>query len=311
MKRFLSGLALLGVLTACTPRPLQAQPNALVQVESQVDASVVQTPTGENNLYRFPGPQNLLVRTDKPAFITSIFLPSSGPTEVVDLGQVPAYATTNIKLTSSRSTVDVFTIASLQPMDLTTVSTARSWNDIANIVKTSAAALPKGAYNVSQLHYRITDFGTLSIDANQDGAEVQLDNKYVGRTPLALQNVPVGNYTLKLRKTVNERGGRLVFTGDQMVSVYANRTTFTKLRLRAEAGRLNVTSSIPALVRVEGQGTDSTPFSAELAPDTVSITITPNNKQFAAQNILVRVTSNTTSTVSCSVSNQVFKCDTP
>jgi tetratricopeptide (TPR) repeat protein len=48
---------------------------------------------------------------------------------------------------------------------------------------------------------RITMFGSLYINAEQDSCEVLLDDRFVGKTPLEIAYVPVGDHSLLLRKS--------------------------------------------------------------------------------------------------------------
>lgn len=303
MKRWGWTLALAGVLAGCAPAPLRAQPGALLRLETQVATLPLKTVTGEE-LYREPGPGTLLVRVDRPAFVTSLFVPTRGGVQVLPLGPVPAKDTVRLPLPATQGFTQVYTVASLAPLDLSAAQGAATLEEAGRVVQAATRSLGAGAYTVATTTYTVGRFGALEISASPPGSEVRVNGRLVGHTPLLLPDVPVGSVVV----SVSSSG-----FGDvsQRVNVQPDVTTPIRARLQLITGRLRVTSDVPARVIVDRRLAGQTPLDLALRPGTVGVNVVPLNSTLQPQNLLVRIVGRQTTLITCAVVAGEYTCRTP
>ncbi|CAM3516168.1 PEGA domain-containing protein [Deinococcus frigens] len=266
--RLLVGALLTGLLSACVPAPLRAQPQAQVQVQATLTPAPVQAVTGEDGLYRPPGPSALHLRTDRPAFVTAVLVPQSGGAQVIAVGAVPAGTPVTVALPGTQGFTQVFTVSSLSPLDLGAAAGVRSLDDVARVVQAAAAGRPAGSYTVATTVYRVVNFGTLEVTASRPGAEVRVNGRRVGSAPLILRDVPEGQVTVAVA-----HGG--FDTVSQRVSVGPDTTTRVTAQLRPETGGLRVDSDVPARVLIERQEGGITPLRLRVRPGVIGVNVVP------------------------------------
>lgn len=306
MKTVARFLLVAGLLSACAPAPLRPQSSALLRVDAWPATPALSTVTGEQ-MYPLPGPGALLVRTDHDAFVTTLLLPPSGEVTVLPVGQVSANETRTVPLPAALAALgytQVFTVASLQPMNLQAAQGLRSLKDAAAVVEAQARTLPKGAYNVANTNYRITRFGTLRVTSAPPRAEVRIADRQVGRTPLTIPDVPEGDLDL----TVSAPGFRPYH---QRVLVTPETTTEVQAYLQFVTGTLNVQSNVPAQVTIDRRRVGNTPLSVPVRPGTVTVNVTPQNPALHSETLLVRVQPNAATSINCAATGTTFICTAP
>lgn len=312
MKRWGWTLVLAGVLAGCAPAALRAQPGALLRVDTRLATPPLKTVTGEE-LYREPGPGALLVRSDRAAFVTSLFVPAGGGVQVLPLGPVPANETLSLPLPAAQAErggfTQVYTVASLAPLDLSAAQGATTLEGAGRVVQAATRSLGTGAYTVSTTTYTVGRFGSLEVSASPPGSEVRVNGTLVGRTPLLLPDVPVGSVVVSV-----SRSG----FGDvsQRVNIQQNTTTPIRASLQPITGRLRVTSDVPARVIVDGRPAGQTPLDLALRPGTVGVNVvplesTPPGPTLRPQNLLVRIVSRQATSIACGVVAGEYTCRTP
>lgn len=299
-------LVLAGALQGCAPAPLQAQPNAQLRVEARVATPPLSTVTGEQ-LYRAPGPGALLVRTDRSAYLTSLFVPASGGVSVLPVGQVRANETVTVSLPSSLGFTQVFTVASLTPLNLASAQGARSLAEAGRAVQAATREQPAGSYTVATSTYTVGRFGTLRITAPVPGAQVRVGTTLVGSTPLTLPDVPVGPMTVSVFHS-----GYTTFS--QRVNVQPDTTTEIRAALQLIVGTLQVQSDVPADVVVDRQlvgRVNAAPLKVALRPGVAGLNIVPLNRAFKPQNLLVRITAHRQTELICALGAGEYSCRAP
>ncbi|MFC6748890.1 PEGA domain-containing protein [Deinococcus aquaticus] len=204
----------------------------------------VQPVTGEQGLYRQPGPGTLLVSSDRAAFVTSVVLPQGGRAAVLPAAPVMPGQAQVTALPGTLGFTQVFTVASLEPLNLGGAAGARSVGEISRAVEATAASLPRGAYTVATTTYRVEQFGSLSVRASQPGAEVRVNDRPVGTAPVVVTDLPQGQVTVSV-----SLGGYQTFT--QRVIVRPETTSEVSAALRRVTGILSVRSDVPAAVLIE------------------------------------------------------------
>ncbi len=286
------GAVLTGLLVACVPAPLRAQPGAQVQVQTALIPASVAAATGEGGLYRAPGPAALQVRSDRPAFVTAVVVPQSGGAQIVVGGAVAADTPVSLALPGTAGFTQVFTVTSLAPLELGAAAGARTLEDVARVVQQSAAGLPAGSYTVSTTVYRVVKFGTLEVTASRPGADVRIDDHRVGTAPLILHDVPEGQVTV----AVSHPGFDTV---SQTVNVRPDATVRVTAELRPETGSLRVDSDRPAHVLIDGQDVGMTPLRVRVRPGVNNINVMPLDPSQRTETLLVRVKVREETTVVC------------
>ncbi|GHF51243.1 hypothetical protein HNQ07_003035 [Deinococcus metalli] len=295
-------------LVACVPAPLRAQPGAQLQVGARLSAPAITTVTGET-LYRPPGPGALLVTTDTPAFVSSLVLTSGQPVQVVTVGAVPAGTDVPVALPAASGFTQVYTVASVQPLDVSAAQGARSLDDAARAVQAAAQGLPAGAYTVATTTYTVGRFGTLRVTASEPGAEVRVDGHPAGYAPVEIPDVPVASVTV----SVSAPG---LSGHSQRVTVTENGVTEVRAVLAPLMGTLSVSSDVPAQVLVGGRVAGQVPgdgraLRVSLRPGTVGVNVLPLDPALRPQNLLVRVRASQVTTIRCTLSAGVYGCVTP
>ncbi len=292
VRLFSVGALLTGLLSACVPAPLRAQPSAQLQIQTVLTPAPVQTVTGEGGLYRSPGPSALQLHTDRPAFVTAVVVPQSGGAQVIAVGAVSADAPVTVTLPGTLGFTQVFTVTSLQPLDLGAAAGARSLDEVARVVQASAASLPAGSYTVATTVYRVVNFGSVEISASPSGSKVRVDGRPVGNTPLTLRDIPEGRVTVEV-----SRGG--YDSVSQSVNVRPDATTQVTASLNRETGGLRVDSDVPARVLIEGQDAGSTPLRVRVRPGVVNVNVVPLDPAARTETLLVRVNARQDTSVVC------------
>ncbi|CAM3271201.1 PEGA domain-containing protein [Deinococcus saxicola] len=292
VRLFSVGALLTGLLSACVPAPLRAQPGAQVQVQTALAPAPVQTATGEGGLYRSPGPSALQLRTDRPAFVTAVVVPQSGGAQVIPVGAVAADVPVAVTLPGTWGFTQVFTVTSLDPLDLGAAAGARSVDEVARVVQQAAAPLTTGSYTVATTVYRVVSFGNVEVSASPSGSEVRVDGRRVGNTPLTLRDVPEGQVTVEV-----SRGG--YDSVSQRVNVRPDATTQVTANLNRETGSLRVDSDVPARVLIEGQAAGNTPLRVRVRPGVVNINVVPLDPAARTETLLVRVNARQDTSVVC------------
>lgn len=299
-------LLLAGLLAGCAPAALRAQPGAQLRVETRLATPPLDTVTGEQ-LYRGPGPGALLIQTDRPAFVTSLFVPAEGGVRVLPSGAVRGGETVSLPLPGTPGFTQVFTVASLAPVDLSAAQGARTLEAAAQAVQAATRSLGAGAYTVATTTYTVGRFGSLEVTAPLPGAEVRVNGRLVGRTPLLLPEVPVGSVVVSV-----SRAGFTEFS--QRVNVQPETATAVRASLRPITGTLQVTSGVPARVIVDGRlagqaGPDG--LSLALRPGTVGVNVVPLDSALKPQTLLVRIRADQATPIDCAVVAGEYSCRTP
>ncbi|PNY81223.1 PEGA domain-containing protein [Deinococcus koreensis] len=306
MKQLGWSLLLAGLLAGCAPAVLRAQPGAQLRVETRLATAPLNTVTGER-LYREPGPGALLIQTDRPAFVTSLLVPAQGGVRVLPAGPVRSGETVSLPLPGALGFTQVFTVASLAPVDLSAAQGARTLDAAAQAVQAATRSLGAGAYTVSTTTYTVGRFGSLEVTAPLPGAEVRVNGTLAGRTPLLLPEVPVGSVVVSV-----SRPGFTDFS--QRVNVQPGTVSAVRASLRPITGTLQVTSGVPARVIVDGQPAGQTGpdgLSLALRPGTVGVNVVPLDSALKPQNLLVRIRASLTTTIDCAVVAGDYTCRTP
>lgn len=279
---FAVGAVLGTVLSACVPAPLRAQPGAQVTVHTALSPAPVRAATGETGLYRAPGPASLDLRTDRPAFVTVVALPQGGGAQLRAVGPVAAQTAVAVALPPTRGFTQVFTVTSLAPLDLGAAAGASSLDEVARVVQRQAASLPAGSYTVATTVYRVVDFGTLEVTASVPGAEVRVNGRRVGHTPLTLPDVPEGQVTVQMSRSGYDSVSQIVNVGADVVSRVA-------ADLRPETGTLRVDSDVAARVLIGGTLAGPTPLRVRVRPGVVNVNVVPVDPAARTETLLVRV----------------------
>lgn len=311
MKRGVSGvtgLVLAGLLSGCVPAPLRPQAGAQLRVSVTPGSRAVQPITGEEALYRAPGPGSLRVSTDRAAFVTSVVLPEQGgalvlPTVQTRPGEVVATA-----LPATQGFTQVFTVASLQPMPLDAAAGARSVSDVSRVVESAARGLPAGAYTVDSTVYRVVRFGTLDVTSNLPDAVVRVNGLQVGTTPVRVADLPEGQVSVE----VTRAGYRGV---TQRVNIEGDSVNRVNASLRLITGTLTVRSDLLADLYIDRRLVETVrpgvQLDLPLRPGVMTLNVVPRDRQFPAQNLLVRVTADRVTPVICEVQAGAYTCKLP
>lgn len=297
-----AGLILAGLLVGCVPAPLRAQPDAQLSVSAAPATPAARPVTGEQGLYRLPGPGALRVQSDRAAFLTSVVLPATGGALVQPTVRVEAGVPVTAALPGTRGFTQVFTVASLEPLALGGAAGARSVTEVSRAVEAAAARLPRGAYTVATTVYRVEPLGTLRVSASPAGAQVSVNGRPVGAAPVTLTDLPEGSVTVGV-----SLGGYQPFT--QRVSVQADTTTEVAATLRPVTGTLTVRSDVPASVFVEGRAVGQTPLDLPARPGVFPVNVVPADRTLKAQNLLVRVNASRVTALVCSVTGDGYRCE--
>lgn len=303
-----AGLALAGLLSGCVPAPLRAQPGAQLRLTVTPGTRAAQPVTGEEALYRAPGPGSLLVGTDRAAFVTSVVLPAQGGALVLPTVQTRPGEVVPAPLPATQGFTQVFTVASLQPMPLDGAAGARSVSDVSRAVEGAARALPAGSYTVGTTVYRVVRFGTLDVTSNFGDALVRVNGVRVGTTPLSVPDLPEGQVSVEV-----SRAGYKTVT--QRVNIAGDSVNRVDVTLRPVTGTLSVRSDVLADLFVErlpsGSVQPGVGLDLALRPGVVALNVVPRDRRFAAQNLLVRVTADRVSPVICAVQGGAYTCTLP
>ncbi|MFC6801307.1 PEGA domain-containing protein [Deinococcus caeni] len=297
-----AGLILAGLLVGCVPAPLRAQPDAQLSVSAAPATPAARPVTGEQGLYRLPGPGALRVQSDRAAFLTSVVLPATGGALVQPTVRAAAGVPVTVALPGTLGFTQVFTVASLEPLDLGGAAGARSVTEVSRAVEAAAARLPRGAYTVATTVYRVEPLGTLRVSASPAGAQVSVNGRPVGAAPVTLTDLPEGSVTVGV-----SLGGYQPFT--QRVSVQADTTTEVAATLRPVTGTLTVRSDVPASVFVEGRAVGQTPLDLPARPGVFPVNVVPADRTLKAQNLLVRVNASRVTALVCSVTGAEYRCE--
>ncbi|WP_221088026.1 PEGA domain-containing protein [Deinococcus aquaedulcis] len=306
MKRVAFPLLLSALLAACVPAPLRANPEAALRLSVAPAAAPAQPLTGESSLYRFPGPGALNVRTEPGALVTAIVLPPGGGAQVGQTVRTVPGETARLPLPATEGFTQVFTVASLVPLDLGSAAGARSVNDISAAVQRATQGAPRTAYTVATTVYRAERLGSLRVETNVPGAQVRVNGRPAGIAPVTLGDLPAG----QVEVTATREGYR---PASQRVNIVGDRATDVTLNLRLLTGTLRVESPVAADVLAErrllGLVLPGQPLEVPVRSGVVSLNVVPRDRALAPQTLLVRVNTDQLSRIECTLTGGAFRCD--
>ncbi len=165
-----------------------------------------------------------------------------------------------------------------------------TYNDVQTTYGAKLGAVEKGLVT-KRLKELATKTGYLSIRVNQDGAEVDVDTKVFGTTPVpALVRVATGTHAVHISKA-----GFVPFDGNAEVAADGKAVVDATLAPVATQGHLVVHASGPDPLRVLVDGVDvgATPWEGDVPPGTHSITGRSSSATAAGQTVDVAVGSRT------------------
>jgi|GEM_PF-6972703 hypothetical protein len=115
--------------------------------------------------------------------------------------------------------------------------------------------------------------GKLEVVSTPPEADVWLDDKFVGKTPMILKRVEPGVHNVELRKTGFASSKQSVEFGIKVTKQTVNLTL-------VEAGRLSVASQPPgAVVYIDGKKSGETPVTLSLAPKKYNVKLVMDNRE--------------------------------
>jgi hypothetical protein len=165
-----------------------------------------------------------------------------------------------------------------------------TYNDVQTTYGAKLGAVEKGLIT-RRLKELATKTGYLSIRVNQDGAEVDVDTKLFGTSPVpALVRVASGTHAVHITKT-----GFVPFDGNAEVAPDGKAVVDATLAAVATQGHLVVHSSGPDPLRVLLDGVDvgATPWEGDVPPGSHTITGRSSSATAAGQTVDVAVGSST------------------
>ncbi|MBO8183446.1 MAG: PEGA domain-containing protein [Archaeoglobus sp.] len=113
--------------------------------------------------------------------------------------------------------------------------------------------------------------GYLTVYSTPSGADVYVDNQYIGQTPIENYELPRGEHSL----TIQMEGYQEYYT---TVFIMPGETSIINANLGLETGILSVTSApTGALVYINGEYKGKTPLNLELPPRTYTVKIAKQN----------------------------------
>lgn len=123
--------------------------------------------------------------------------------------------------------------------------------------------------------------GKLEVVSDPPEADVWLDDKFVGKTPMILKRVEPGAHTVEVKKSGFASSMQKVEFGIKVTKQTVNLTL-------AEAGRLSVTTQpAGALVYLDGKKVGETPATLSLAPKTYELKLVMDNRAPVAKQVTV------------------------
>lgn len=106
----------------------------------------------------------------------------------------------------------------------------------------------------------ILQTGTISVSSNPVGAEVYLDGNYKGTTPITIPNIPIGAYTVVLKKSGYHEVSKTI-------DVKSDQTTYISETLTLQTGSIKISSDpIGAEVYFDGAYKGVTPITISNVP---------------------------------------------
>ncbi len=165
-----------------------------------------------------------------------------------------------------------------------------TYNDVQTTYGAKLGAIEKGLVG-KRLKELATKTGYLSIRVNQDGAEVDVDTKLFGTSPVpALVRVVSGTHAVHIAKA-----GFVPFDGNAEVAADGKAVVDATLAPLATQGHLVVHSTGPDPLRVLVDGVDvgATPWEGDVPPGTHSITGRSSSSTASGQTVDVTVGSRT------------------
>ncbi|PTA66533.1 PEGA domain-containing protein [Deinococcus arcticus] len=306
MKRVVAPLLLSALLAGCVPAPLRANPDSAVRLSAAPAAAPAQPLTGEGELYRFPGPGALNVRTDPAALVTAIVLPPGGGARVGETIRTVAGQTAQLPLPATEGFTQVFTVASLVPLDLSSAAGARSVGELSAAVQRATQGAPRTAYTVATTVYRAERLGTLRVGTTVPGAQVRVNGRPAGLAPVELRDLPPG----QVEVTATREGYR---PASARVNIAGDRVSDLTLTLRLLTGTLRVESPVAADVladrRLLGAALPGQPLELPVRSGVVSLNVVPRDRSLAPQTLLVRVNTDLLSRIDCTLAGSTFRCN--
>jgi PEGA domain len=303
----LLGLSLL--LTACLPATLRPQSGSALNINLTLSDPALKVDTDK---FRRPGPLSVQVGLSGAAspYVYGLLLPEAQPGRLITAAPQPVTAATiNLPLPAVRGFTQLFVVTSVRPLVFGLLG--GSVQTLGQAVSAATAGLPAGSWNVRTQVYRVDDYGALRVRSAPDGANVYVAGRYRGRTPLDLDDVEAGSPEIRVEKDGFEPE-RLT------VRVAAEQTALLDLRLRPRpTARLNVTSSVPASVRLQkasgfggGSGglSGPAPLSATLFPGAYSLSVTPSDPAISPARLGFDLARDQTLTIRCAPQGTALVC---
>lgn len=288
----LASMLLSAVLASCAPAALRSQPGAGVSVQTSFNAPVVLS-----GVYRRPGPSVLLAEAPAGSYVSPILLPEGGGALLLR-GQDNRFA-----LPMLSGFTQLFTVVSREPLSLdpAALAGARSLSAVGEVVAAATRALPAGSWNVKTDVFRVSDFGRLVVQSSPSGADVSLNGQQVGTTPLRLDTVEAGS----ARVSVSQAG---FGAQNRTVTVLPNQTSVVKVGLAllpVTTGLINVSSSVPATVDIDGQTFGPAPVSATVQAGAHTVSVSSVS---GTQSLTVQLRAGATLNVSCQLTDGALRC---
>ncbi|GGJ62881.1 PEGA domain-containing protein [Deinococcus aquiradiocola] len=290
LRLLLTGLVCLS-LAACAPAALRVQPGVPFLAGTTFDV-----PRAPGGLFRKPGPSSVRVAAPAGLSVAVLLLPQGGPATLLQ-GRDGLYPLPVLSRDAA-----LYTVASTVPLTFPPEALAgvRSDRDLGSVLEAATRDLPPRSYNVTTDDLTVRPFGQVQVYADPVGAGVRLDGRAVGNAPVVL-DVPADTYRL----TVVASG---FVPEERTVRVQANGLTSVDVRLAPRpvtTGQLEVSSSVPAQVSVNGQPVGGTPASLTLDAGTYTVTVRAGT---AADTVTVSVRAGATLRVRCTSAPGGLSC---
>jgi formylglycine-generating enzyme required for sulfatase activity len=138
------------------------------------------------------------------------------------------------------------------------------------------------AYQTSALSRNLSpQIGTLSVKTTPDKANIYLDGKYLGQSPLKLPGVLAGDH--KVKADLKDYS-----PAEQTVSINDQETNEVNLNLAGLPGKILVTS-VPdgADVSIDGESKGKSTYSGSLAPGKHTVAVSKNGFESSSQEVAI------------------------
>jgi formylglycine-generating enzyme required for sulfatase activity len=191
-----------------------------------------------------------------------------------------------IKITTNPAGATVFVDATPMGTTPTTLTNIPAGERQLSIVKDGYSTLNKvvtvyagRTTEVTETLARLT--GSIMIGSSPSGAQVYLNDKYVGTTPYKVQNIPIGKYSVRVvLQDYKEYRGE--------VSVEANEESKVDAKLEGLPGKVLITSTpAGAEVSIDGKKVGVTPYSGEVSAGAHKVRVWKEGYQSAEESITI------------------------